>query len=257
MGFGLHAIKLMHLVKNARILKPDFTVIELGNQDFVPAVAAAQALICDEFGFSGADAISYPGELYARLGSPRYETIDISGERGAHPFDLNQNLSSYGFGTKFDFVTNFGMTNLLFDQKTLFRNIHELTVAGGTMVHSVPAQGFQNRGLFSYNPAFFLYLAAANEYQLMGIFVAVDDELFSYDEALLSTNRILARTNVQLVTVLLKNVEMPFVDPHDRAASAGYRDFKPDLVTGSPFWPFPLNEQFQQNIQVSMKARPQ
>src|SRR5207248_6955184 len=186
MGIGPHAIKLTRFISDARILNPSFSVLELGSQDFAPTLPIAQGAIGDEFGYANPERFGTPADLYKAMGSGRYECIDLDGKHGAHVFDLNHDLSEkYGFKTKFDLVTNHGTTEHLFNQLVAFENVHRLTAVGGVMLHALPFQGYQNHGMFNYNPSLFLDLAHANNYKIFGLFLSIDDKLYQYDEEFL------------------------------------------------------------------------
>src|SRR5437667_2867193 len=145
MGIGPAAIKLTRLIHTANILPHNFSVLELGSQDFAPDYETAHRALREEFGFTDPSAILRPEQLYSRLGSNRYESIDLNGQNDAHRFDLNFNLSEkYGFTGQYDLVTNHGTTEHLFNQAIAFENIHKLTAPGGVMVHMLPFQGYQN-----------------------------------------------------------------------------------------------------------------
>lgn len=246
MGIGPHAIRLTRLIVQSRSVKPDFTVIELGSQDFAPTLQAVQWAMRREYGWADAETVTSVAQMYRRLGSPRYEAIDLDGAHGAHRFDLNFDLRDrHGFATEFDLVTNHGTTEHLFDQATAFRNIHRLTVPGGLMVHGLPFQGYQNHGLFNYSASFFLDLATANDYEVMGIFASVADELVSYDESWLA--RCPAGADVLVMAVLRRTTAGPFNVPYDgryfaMAGNAPSATGRSAPTSRGEIWRFPLGD---------------
>lgn len=216
MGIGPHAIKLTRIIGDARILNPSFSVLELGSQDFAPTLSIAQAAIGDEFGYENPERFKTPPDLYEAMGSELYECIDLDGKHGAHVFDLNHDLSEkYGFKKKFDLVTNHGTTEHLFNQLAAFENVHRLSAKGGVMLHALPFQGYQNHGMFNYNPSLFLDLAQANNYEIFGLFLSIDDKLYQYDEDFLARNGISATQDCLVMAVLIKKSEAPFQAPYD------------------------------------------
>lgn len=178
MGIGPHAIKLTRIIRESGLLKDGFSVIELGSQDFAPTMPAARKMIKAEFGYDNVDDISAPVELYRKMGAARYDCIDLDGHRGAHVFDLNLPLDeAYGFTDTFDFVTNHGTTEHLFNQMVAFENVHKLAATDGLILHALPFQGYQNHGMFNYNASLFLDLSISNDYEVFGLFLSVDDKL--------------------------------------------------------------------------------
>lgn len=216
MGVGPHAIKLTRIIRDSGLLKRGFSVIELGSQDFAPTLPAAREMIAEEFGYSDVSQIGLPSDLYRRMGAGRYDCIDLDGHHGAHVFDLNVPIQEhYEFRDRFDFVTNHGTTEHLFNQMVAFQNVHDMTKEGGIILHALPFQGYQNHGMFNYNASLFLDLAVANDYEVFGLFLSVDDKLFAYDEDFLARNRIASTSDVLLMAVLVKGADRPFEAPYD------------------------------------------
>ena len=93
-----------------------------------------------------------------------YVAIDIDGSPGSIPLDLNYDSAPRGHIGKYDLVTNYGTTEHVANQLNAFKVIHDMTALNGVMVHTLPAQGMQNHGLFNYNPKFF-WMARSNGYK--------------------------------------------------------------------------------------------
>jgi hypothetical protein len=55
----------------------------------------------------------------------------------------------------------------VFNVFQFFRSCHELTRAGGLMVHNVPFLGWLEHGFYNFNPTFFWDLAQANGYAVV------------------------------------------------------------------------------------------
>ena len=111
--------------------------------------------------------------IYDWLGVKDYECIDADGMFNAKVFDLNK---TYDSKKKFDLVTNFGMSEHIFNQLAFFKTLHNLTKEGGYMFHRVPFQGFLNQSLYLYEPNFFKYLAEDNNYEIEGMWLGVNYE---------------------------------------------------------------------------------
>ncbi len=216
MGIGAHAIRLTRILAEAGAFPPGARVMELGSQDFAPDLASAHASIAREFGFSGVEDIKLPRDLYRRMGCSVYECIDLDGHHNARTFDLNEDLrTKYKFDATFNVVTNHGTTEHLFNQLQAFRNIHDMTAVEGVMLHALPFQGYQNHGLFNYQPSMFLDLAVANDYEMLGVFLSVNDDLFDYDEEFLQRNAVLSVEDVLVMAALRKRKDEGFKPPYD------------------------------------------
>jgi hypothetical protein len=216
MGVGPHAIQLTRIIHEKGYLGRGFSVLELGSQDFAPTLDEARAAIRREFNVPSTAAFDTPSDLYKALGGDGYECIDLDGLHGAKKFDLNFNVrEKYEFGSQFDLVTNHGTTEHLLNQYMAFLNVHNLTATDGVMVHGLPFQGYQNHGMFNYNPSFFLDLAVANDYQTIGLYVSIDDALYDYSEGFLAENDIRSAQDVLLLAAMRKRIDSAFRMPYD------------------------------------------
>lgn len=142
----------------SRELKTRRAVCELGNQTFrARKTAQAAGIQCDT-----------TDEYYKRLGFGSYVCIDINERMGALAMDLNCNLAEhYGYRERFSLVTNNGTGEHLIDQRSVFRNAHELCEVGGIMLHQLPFSGWWNHGFYCLQPTLFVDLAASNGYELV------------------------------------------------------------------------------------------
>lgn len=114
--------------------------------------------------------------LYEALGAAAYTAIDVNELYGSLMMDLNRDLrAAYAFTDQFDFVTNSGTGEHVFDQGAIFRNMHAHTRPGGVMVHLMPFVNYINHGFYSFHPNLYPALAAANGYHLLGLGVATRD----------------------------------------------------------------------------------
>jgi len=108
-------------------------------------------------------------DLYFKMGFKVYNSIDADGTNEALVFDLNQKIKEkYNFDKQYDFVTNFGTSEHVFNQQAFFENVHNLTKKNGLMFHILPFEGQINHCYFNYHPNFFYYLAMFNNYEILG-----------------------------------------------------------------------------------------
>ncbi len=236
MGIGVQALKLMEDMQQHGLLTGAHSVIELGSQTFAPDLPRAQEALGLLFPTMPVETIRNPRDLYAELGLNHYHSIDLDGHDGALPFNLNLKLSeAYGFMETFDFVTNHGTTEHAIDQMRCFENVHDLTNAGGLMLHALPSQGYQNHGFFNYHPSFFLDLASANGYEVLGLWYNIDEDLYAYTDDFLAHNAVPATEFVAVFALLRKLGSAPFIAPFDGRYYLDERDgaFMPRNDVGS------------------------
>lgn len=153
--------------------------------------------------------------IYQWLGVKDYESIDSNGDSGARIFDLNEDIrKKYGYAKTFDLVTNHGTTEHVFNQYACFKNIHDLTKTGGYMLHGLPFQGYVGHCFYNYQPNFYLDLALANEYDVKGMWVVVDNNfVVPYSKDLVQRQRKSCSTDMLLFCLLQKKKDLPFRIP--------------------------------------------
>jgi hypothetical protein len=185
MGIGPPAISVYEILLDRGLLQGKRSAAELGSQEipnFDYHQSAARDLILKIGGKFGEGRITSRA-FHEALGFIEYSSIDANGELDALVFDLNCDIQTkYGFTKTFDLVTNHGTTEHCFDQAACFRNVHNLTARDGLMMHCVPFEGYLNHGLYNYQPAFFLELALANNYEVVGLWynVSMKSKRFQY-----------------------------------------------------------------------------
>ena len=202
---------MMRLVAELRSRLPSApTVVELGNQTFKPqsgdvervtALLAGQTLpfdaaLLNDIARRSGDALNAStADYYRALGFAGYRTIDVNARYGSLVMDLNRDVvAHYGFTERFEFVTNNGTGEHVFNQAAVFANAHALCKAGGIMLHVLPFVNYLNHGFFSFNPILFHDLAAANGYDIVRLSIASNQGLEIGDSAAAVT---LTRTELQ------------------------------------------------------------
>lgn len=112
-------------------------------------------------------------DFFLALGYMNYFSIDINGANESFQFDLNQNISqAYKFNERYELVINNGTGEHVFNQYSLYENIHNLTNKNGIMLHIMPFIDWVNHGFYNFNPILYADLAAANNYQILDISIA-------------------------------------------------------------------------------------
>jgi hypothetical protein len=95
--------------------------------------------------------------------------IDLHGSEIAQQLDLNQPIR---LGRQFHLVHNNGTLEHIFDIAQAFRNMHDLTLPGGVMIHQAPFVGWVDHGFYSLHPTLFWDLAETNNYHIITLIYA-------------------------------------------------------------------------------------
>lgn len=163
--------EMIRLFKNETIK----SVVELGNQTFQRDNISILKKYINETNattdfsniIKSADVADQTEQFFCSLGATRYVAVDVNTKYNSLPMDLNHSLANkYGFDEKFDLVTNNGTGEHIFDQCSVFKNIHNLVKKDGLMVHMLPFAHWPNHGFYNFNPILFFDLAYANDYQI-------------------------------------------------------------------------------------------
>jgi hypothetical protein len=86
------------------------------------------------------------------------------------------------------------------------------------MLHALPFQGYVNHGFFNYQPCFFKYLADANNYHLIGLYLNIDSEtgdVSTYSDELMKHLTLMPNSTMALFVVLQKQEDDVFHLPVD------------------------------------------
>ena len=165
MGIGHQTLMTFEEIVPKGYLKNCKSVMEMGSQiidDHYQKRARKFLKIKEEKHLSTKD-------FYLKMGFNEYYAIDADGVNEAFVFDLNYNIKEkYNFDKQYDFVTNFGTSEHVFNQQTFFENTHNLTKKNGLMFHILPFEGQFNHCYFNYHPIFFYDLAMFNNYEILG-----------------------------------------------------------------------------------------
>ena len=146
-------------------LQSNPTVVEWGNQRFRYTESWVDK--CSQVsGKTIRKPVNNVWEYFEDLGFSDYLAIDINTELRSIAMDLNFILrNKYDYTEQFDLVTNNGTGEHIFDQRTVFENMHNLCKVGGIMLCVLPFAPWINHGFYNYHPALFRDIAAANGYE--------------------------------------------------------------------------------------------
>lgn len=174
-------------------LEPKPSVLELGNQTLRASDEALGLIVersapgTSESGIdlAGLKSLLAQGskargdraaDYYRLLGFSDYTAIDVNELYGSLVMDLNKDLrEAYGYRDRFSLVTNNGTGEHVFNQNTIYRNVHQLTKTGGVMIHVQPFIDYVNHGFFSIHPNLYHALSVANGYEILAMGVSNRD----------------------------------------------------------------------------------
>lgn len=166
------------------------TVVELGNQTLRASDAVLRRVRERSQDLEGVDleglaALLRQGaetrgeraaDYYRLLGFADYTAIDVNERYGSVVMDLNKDLREhYGYQETFSLVTNNGTGEHVFNQDTIYRNVHQLARPGGVMLHVQPFVDYVNHGFYSIHPNLYHALAVANGYGILALGVSDRD----------------------------------------------------------------------------------
>jgi len=173
---GYNFAALQFLAHQLSLLPRNGGVLELGAQDINAGVPLADVFACaraahpDDAPAAQAAAARYDSAKALPvsalfIGSPfRYRCLDLMPRPATIVADLNEFRVPPQDCLSFDLITNVGTSEHVADQINAFRVMHDYARVGALIVHQVPFAGYFNHGLINYHPAFFVFLAAANDY---------------------------------------------------------------------------------------------
>src|SRR5262249_18637443 len=129
-------------------------VCEFGDQFFV---------YMDDDGLNGTPCRRY----YEEAGVELYIAFDISGRNSSLKVDL---CKDHDFIAQFDIVTNYGTMEHVNEQYHAFKNMHDLCVSGGVMLHAFPVVGhWPHHGRYYYSLPFAYELARRAKYHVLSV----------------------------------------------------------------------------------------
>ena len=224
MGLGPPVLALYRQLKGLGVFEGITDVMELGAQNVWCPKAGLVKNLFEAFGKPPPPAdlldrfANWKGsglELYTALGFT-YHCIDLDSKFNAIPLDLNFDACPAEHVGKYGFVTNHGTSEHILNQYNVFKVMHDLTKAGGFMLHAVPFTVHLEHGFFNYQPNFFEALARYNSYEVSGIWVGPGWQVASFipwEPSLLDYLVLNAQTTHLLVALLQKQYDTPFCVP--------------------------------------------
>jgi len=251
MGFSIQNIVIMYWLKHHNLLKTGDSVLELGSQqinnDVIEHLESVNSLaklfnvvpFTQKFHWNIKDTkylesgmqhlpenAPFTKELYEHLGL-KYACVDIDDHPHSIKLDLNYDSAPENHRGRYALVTNLGTTEHVMNQLNAFKLIHDLTDRNGTMVHSLPFQGFATHGLVNYTMKFFWLLIQSNQYRIMDVDISswektyMPEEIVKYaknNSRIFTDKQHVDKVKFQdtgMTLVLQKCHDAPFVPPLD------------------------------------------
>lgn len=185
MGIKAPSLELIHLALNE--LTPPIKMCEMGNQNINGGgVSLANSYISDFTILNRSSA-----KQYFELFGIEHTSIDLNGEDGALPVDLN--LEIVELRKHYDIITDIGTGEHIKNQYMYFRNVHNLCKIGGVIVHVLPKiNEWKNHCPYRYTVEFFEKLS----------------EIYLYDIIELKTERCGAGISVMAILKKTKQINI-------------------------------------------------
>lgn len=142
------AISILKILKTVDLPDRDLA-IDLGSQRYTSSHVFKADSTCD---------------FYIKNGFKQYRSYDVNAAQYNVKCDLNEILPDRGIAS---LVTNIGVGEHIFDQCSVFTNMHNLCKVGGVMFFHVPFAPWPNHGFYNFNPILFPALAYANKYEML------------------------------------------------------------------------------------------
>jgi SAM-dependent methyltransferase len=177
MGLGYSSVQLYLELWKKGLFRNASSAVDMGSQELHITVQDFEKLL-NLYGVPGYKKENFPHlenwpaqprcsarHLYELFGVKEYACIDLNREFGAIPHDLNLPLEDKSLYGRFDIVTDHGCNEHVFNTSEAYRTVHRLCKPGG-MIIAVQIWHSGN-GLYTYEPAFFECIAAANDYSVL------------------------------------------------------------------------------------------
>lgn len=160
-------------------------------------------------------------DFYIRNGFKKYISLDVNDAEYNVKCDLNEIIPLKQFNASL--VTNIGTGEHIFDQCSVFTNMHNLCKVDGIMFFHLPFTPWLNHGFYNFNPILFPALAYANKYKMLMMEIGDREgnlEKLPYDEIVREKGQHMleaaaknARMPLFVYCAMRKTVDAPFKKP--------------------------------------------
>ena len=175
MGLGPAAVKLNLELWQRGLFKEVRSVLDFGSQELQLDEQHFRALL-ESTGIAYAQDRFRPwyfpdhprcpsAPFYDLLGVEDVVQLDLNGDHGALPLDLNEPIEDPGLLDRFDLVSDYGNNEHVFNVAEAYRSMHRVTRRGGLIV--IVQARYGGNGYFLFDAPFFEEVAAANRYEIL------------------------------------------------------------------------------------------
>lgn len=172
-------------------------------------------------------------DFYFKNGFKGYIALDVNDTKHTRKTDLNEELGAVQTAS---LVTNIGTGEHVFDQGSVFFNMHHLCKRGGVMFYHLPFTPWLNHGFYNYNPILFEALAVANDYNLIQLQIG-DREGFmadlTFDEIVMERGQTALEKAAKdairplfVFAAMQKTTDLPFKKPFQKRYVQDIKDDK-------------------------------
>jgi len=159
-------------------------------------------------------------QYYTSLGV-KHTSIDLNNKDGALPLNLDLPLPA-SFLNKFRVVTDYGTSEHVNNQYSVFKNVHDICKNGGVMIHVLPSinspQGRSER--YYYSRDFMKELARKCKYKIVDLTAYKDDPTA-------------CNSSEAIRAVFMKTKDNPFISKKEFYSIKGLKDSGNMLYTGN------------------------
>lgn len=172
-------------------------------------------------------------DFYIRNNFKNYITYDVNDAEFNIIYDINEVMVD---PPQASLVTNIGTGEHIFDQCSVFTNMHNLCKVGGVMFFHLPFTPWLNHGFYNFNPILFPALAYANKYNMLMLHIGDREGRIThlpYDEMIKEKGQVMleqvakgAHMPLFVYCAFQKKVDAPFKKPFQGKYKADIKDEK-------------------------------
>lgn len=170
-------------------------------------------------------------DFYIRNNFKNYITYDVNDAEFNIIYDINEVMVD---PPQASLVTNIGTGEHIFDQCSVFTNMHNLCKVGGVMFFHLPFTPWLNHGFYNFNPILFPALAYANKYNMLMLHIGDREGRIThlpYDELVKEKGQNMLERAAKEASMPLfiycafqKRVDAPFKKPFQGKYKADIKD---------------------------------
>jgi hypothetical protein len=119
--------------------------------------------------------------FFAAIGFDHVDSLDVSSYEQANiQFDLNKPNLSDAVKTRYNLILDGGTLEHIFHLPNALRNVHDMLLPEGIIIHQSPTHNFVDHGFYQFCPTLFYDYYWANGYEILSISMGCEDEQIVY-----------------------------------------------------------------------------